>query len=362
MKKRPSSSPSMSTQLQIWTPEKKRESSRRMDVAIVSTSHGTSFNLPDDWIFEERKRTTGTHIGRTDKYYREPGTGRTFRSLASVRKYLMELDDYAIARTRREENQITVYRKTYIPKHHVKIDRSKPLKLPKGWYIRRITRMSGHSMGRVDKYYCERSTGRVFRSRLDVQRYLAANHINDNTTLSELFKPAGLIQMSKSEDKDVCEESAMAIVPHSSYKDSYSSISDDVPLKDLVRKRDDVPLKDLVRKCDDVPLKDLVPVSVDMPLEDLVPESDEMPLKDLVQQSDDMPLKDLFRKSSTARKTSKVVAKPLPSDGRRETVVIDISNIIWSEAHRQLCNVNNMHFHSLNHRVALTLSKRAACN
>uniref|UniRef100_A0A7N0UN07 MBD domain-containing protein n=2 Tax=Kalanchoe fedtschenkoi TaxID=63787 RepID=A0A7N0UN07_KALFE len=351
MKKRPSSS---STQLQIWTPEKKREppSRSRLDLAIVPLPQDspTTFTLPEDWFVEERKRSNGTLRGNTDRYYHEPGTGRVFRSLVSVKRYLMETGDYEItskgdlklkappsdvrplsialpgygskpyaapsplksqslvktSSSLKSANQILVYRKSYIPKHPVKIDRRKPLKLPKGWYVKRITRLSGHSMGRVDKYYCERATGRVFRSKLDVKRYLADNYIEENTTLSELFKPAGLIQISGSEEQDGGEDGDMAIVPHSGNNDFYSDISEDVPLKDLVRKHDDVHLKDL-----DVPLKDLDREADNVPLKDLMRKSDDDSLMDFDQNSDDfnMPLKNLVRKSLFSRKTSKHAKK-----------------------------------------------------
>ncbi|KAL9674065.1 hypothetical protein QQ045_030332 [Rhodiola kirilowii] len=347
MKKRPSSS-----DLQIWTPEKKREPSR-----------DSSFTLPGDWFVDQKTRTTGISRGTTDKYYHEPGTGHKFRSLVSVERYLMETG-YNDITTRgnlklgmprlkvkplpiafpgidyssksllkklsfKKPNQIVVYRKPYIPKHKVNIDTSKPLKLPDGWYIETTTRRSGHSVGKVDKYYCEGATGRVFRSLVDVQRYLADCYIEENISLNKLFKPAGLIQMSGSEEKEVDNNNDMAIVPHSGDKDSYSDISDDVLLKDLVRKSDNVPLKHLVRNADEVPLKDLLRKSADVPLKDLVRRAHDQPHKDLecksayvplrdhVQKSDDeqmkvpdrksdyAPLKDLVRKSSVVWKIRK---------------------------------------------------------
>uniref|UniRef100_A0A7N0TD00 MBD domain-containing protein n=1 Tax=Kalanchoe fedtschenkoi TaxID=63787 RepID=A0A7N0TD00_KALFE len=364
MKKRRSSS---STDLQIWTPEKKRESpsSSRLDLAIVPLSQDSpaNFTLPGDWVVEERKRTAGMLRGNTDKYYHEPGTGRKFRSLVSVKRYLTKTGDYEItskmaqsdvtplsialpgynlkssvappsSKSRsvvktsllKSANQIVVYWQKYIPKHLVDIDRSKPLKLPDGWYVKRITRRSGHSMGKVDKYYCERATGRVFRSGIDVQRYLADNYIDENTTLSQLFKPAGLIQMSGSEERDIDEDGDMAIVPHSGNSDSYSDIYDDVPLKDLVRKRDDVRLKDLDRDADDIPLEDLVQECDDVPVNDPVQECDDVLDKDLDQKSDDVPLKDLVRISS-ARPVKKLAT---PTELASPTKLASLTKNVFS--------------------------------
>lgn len=66
----------------------KRESSRRQLVVAPSYAAATNpFNLPDGWIVEEVPRKCD---GSSDKYYYEPGTGRKFRSLVSVQRYLAE--------------------------------------------------------------------------------------------------------------------------------------------------------------------------------------------------------------------------------------------------------------------------------
>ncbi|XAR60542.1 hypothetical protein NMG60_11033961 [Bertholletia excelsa] len=51
----------------------------------------SSFSLPDGWIVEEVPRRRDSTV---DKYYYEPGTGRRFRSLVSVERYLAEEGDY----------------------------------------------------------------------------------------------------------------------------------------------------------------------------------------------------------------------------------------------------------------------------
>ncbi|XP_048325040.2 methyl-CpG-binding domain-containing protein 6 [Ziziphus jujuba] len=51
----------------------------------------STLTLPDDWSVVEKQRCSlAASPGRVDKYYYEPGTGKTFRSLISVYKYLRE--------------------------------------------------------------------------------------------------------------------------------------------------------------------------------------------------------------------------------------------------------------------------------
>uniref|UniRef100_A0A5B7BSW6 Putative methyl-CpG-binding domain-containing protein 7 isoform X2 n=1 Tax=Davidia involucrata TaxID=16924 RepID=A0A5B7BSW6_DAVIN len=74
------------------------EGSDQLQLAVVaptitaSTSH---FRLPDGWIVEAipRRGTTRRRRSNTDKYYYEPGTGRKFRSLISVERYLAEINE-----------------------------------------------------------------------------------------------------------------------------------------------------------------------------------------------------------------------------------------------------------------------------
>ncbi|KAG8387809.1 hypothetical protein BUALT_Bualt02G0059700 [Buddleja alternifolia] len=61
-------------------------------VPSIKAAPRAPFILPDGWIVEEVPRKD---INFSDKYYYEPGTGRKFRSLVSVEKYLAELDENA---------------------------------------------------------------------------------------------------------------------------------------------------------------------------------------------------------------------------------------------------------------------------
>ncbi|KAL7247562.1 hypothetical protein ACSBR2_002474 [Camellia fascicularis] len=63
----------------------------QLAVVAPTTAAATSpFILPDGWVVEEVPRSRN---GKTDKYYYEPGTGRQFRSLIAVERYLEEMGD-----------------------------------------------------------------------------------------------------------------------------------------------------------------------------------------------------------------------------------------------------------------------------
>nr|URX64924.1 methyl-CpG-binding domain protein [Camellia sinensis] len=73
--------------------EEDESNQRQLAVVAPTIAAATSpFVLPDGWIVEEVPRKCG---GYTDKYYYEPGTGRQFRSLISVERYLAEVEDNA---------------------------------------------------------------------------------------------------------------------------------------------------------------------------------------------------------------------------------------------------------------------------
>ncbi|CAL5426643.1 unnamed protein product [Camellia sinensis] len=79
--------------LQLLRLEEDESNQRQLAVVAPTIAAATSpFVLPDGWIVEEVPRKCG---GYTDKYYYEPGTGRQFRSLISVERYLAEVEDNA---------------------------------------------------------------------------------------------------------------------------------------------------------------------------------------------------------------------------------------------------------------------------
>ncbi|KDP44194.1 hypothetical protein JCGZ_05661 [Jatropha curcas] len=71
-----------------------RESEIVGPISTTSTavcSSAPPFELPDGWVVEQRRRPRN---GRFDKCYIEPGTGKRFRSLTSVERYLTEKKAY----------------------------------------------------------------------------------------------------------------------------------------------------------------------------------------------------------------------------------------------------------------------------
>ncbi|XP_057483113.1 methyl-CpG-binding domain-containing protein 7 [Actinidia eriantha] len=72
-----------------------KEETNQLQLAVVAPtipSATSPFTLPEGWIVEEVPRKCN---GYADKYYYEPGTGRKFRSLISVERYLAEEGDNA---------------------------------------------------------------------------------------------------------------------------------------------------------------------------------------------------------------------------------------------------------------------------
>ncbi|GAB2235057.1 hypothetical protein Drorol1_Dr00004336, partial [Drosera rotundifolia] len=59
---------------------------RKMQIVPSSLAAG-DFELPEGWVVEVRPRAPGSSV-KADKYYHEPKTGRQFRSLLSIKRYL----------------------------------------------------------------------------------------------------------------------------------------------------------------------------------------------------------------------------------------------------------------------------------
>ncbi|KAK7261446.1 hypothetical protein RIF29_27758 [Crotalaria pallida] len=127
------------------------------------------FILPDDWVVEERPRPYNPSI--RDRYYYEPGTGRQFRSLASVQRYLTEgiITDM---RSRTTERMIS--KKTQVITH---AEGSKSfVKLPRDWIVKKRARNSNYAAGVTDMTDIEPGTGQRFRSLKAVERYLTGEN------------------------------------------------------------------------------------------------------------------------------------------------------------------------------------------
>lgn len=173
------SSPSSVTPLQMLSPAESVNNKRELQ--IVATS---PFRVPDDWFVELKLRgDSTTSPGRVDKYYHEPGTGRKFRSLRAVERYLTEGKQYTptpeTVKAGNENNMQIVVRTT--------IRSTSPFKLPDDWVIKEIPRSNAKYAGVVDKYYIEPGSGQRFRSLIAVERYLT--QANENTATPKALKP-----------------------------------------------------------------------------------------------------------------------------------------------------------------------------
>ncbi|KAH9661286.1 methyl-CpG-binding domain-containing protein 7 [Citrus sinensis] len=156
-----------------------QESSREMEWQLVdrnSTFSKSSFKLPRGWSVEERPRThSPTRPDRIDKYYYEPRTGRQFRSLLSIQKYLTG-----------EEDTVSPKRVKYGNVQNMQIvpcatKSAASFGLPDNWIVQEIPRKNINYAGTIDRffllssilqYYIEPGTGFRFRSRLAAERYL----------------------------------------------------------------------------------------------------------------------------------------------------------------------------------------------
>ncbi|CAN1847000.1 Methyl-CpG-binding domain-containing protein 7 [Linum perenne] len=142
-----------------------------LDQIICSTPASASspdgFQLPEGWIVQKRRRRLPSFGGSPvfDKYYIEPHTGRRFRSLPDVHRYLKEDEGYVgtpmAIKSRHDQNNMQVVPSAY--------DDGSQLGLPLGWFVELRPRSDP---SKFDKYYIEPQTGRRFRSIPDVQRYL----------------------------------------------------------------------------------------------------------------------------------------------------------------------------------------------
>ncbi|KDO72960.1 hypothetical protein CISIN_1g020861mg [Citrus sinensis] len=157
-----------------------QESSREMEWQLVdrnSTFSKSSFKLPRGWSVEERPRThSPTRPDRIDKYYYEPRTGRQFRSLLSIQKYLTG-----------EEDTVSPKRVKYGNVQNMQIvpcatKSAASFGLPDNWIVQEIPRKNINYAGTIDRYYIEPGTGFRFRSRLAAERYLQEVRKSKSTT------------------------------------------------------------------------------------------------------------------------------------------------------------------------------------
>ncbi|XP_074267967.1 methyl-CpG-binding domain-containing protein 7-like [Silene latifolia] len=173
---------------------------------VLATYKTTPFQLPSDWVVEVRPRGPQSSVS-SDKYYYEPGTGRKFRSLASVKRHLFGEEDPTPTRKPRPRpsNSLVPYNnnkpagtvkricyggKVLTPEEleearYTNLEDIEPETsqfrlantLPDGWIVEDVPRKLGSNI-RSDRYYIDPATGQRFRSMPEVQRFLGTERCN----------------------------------------------------------------------------------------------------------------------------------------------------------------------------------------
>ncbi|XVF68701.1 hypothetical protein PTKIN_Ptkin11bG0022500 [Pterospermum kingtungense] len=162
-----------------------------MEHSPSSAMSRSPIKLPPGWVVEQRPRVnSAAHPGRVDRYYYEPKSGRQFRSLTAVQRYLyVEMESTLTTQRVKPGNKNSMQ---IVP--HV-FRSGTPFKLPPGWVVEEKPRSNLRYAGVVDRvysclkaclyfrhsvhliwymqFYIEPGTGRRFRSMLAVERYLA---------------------------------------------------------------------------------------------------------------------------------------------------------------------------------------------
>ncbi|KAJ9685210.1 hypothetical protein PVL29_017299 [Vitis rotundifolia] len=70
--------------------QSRNPNSTPIQAPIIIRLDPTSFNLPTNWIVEQRYRSSPKYAKRFDKFFYEPHGGKMFRSLKSAHKHLEE--------------------------------------------------------------------------------------------------------------------------------------------------------------------------------------------------------------------------------------------------------------------------------
>ncbi|KAK1428750.1 hypothetical protein QVD17_17590 [Tagetes erecta] len=177
------------------------------DVNYDSKWNSRRFSLPEDWVVEKRPRKSGSTI---DTYYHDPETGRKFRSLKDVERYLTE----GISPTRSNAKRLTHHEQHLQKRSNQKRivssakmldfeeneDNPYPLinvttpasflsastfNLPDGWVVEEVPRKTGN---RSDRYFYEPVTGHKFRSLPSVKKHLAEIEEKENSPLSAVLE------------------------------------------------------------------------------------------------------------------------------------------------------------------------------
>lgn len=176
---------------------------------VIVKENEDSELLPKGWIVEKKTRKSGSKY----KCYVDPSTGRKFLSKPEVFRYLksVEGDSYSskqkevvVAMHSTENNHAdhttesghssepdmkhnipsSKKKKKSKSARNVVVEKVSPEGLPPGWTLEIKTKKQPYGKKRRDPYYTDPVTGYVFRSRLDVFRYLDTGEISRHA-----FKP-----------------------------------------------------------------------------------------------------------------------------------------------------------------------------
>ncbi|KAL2239528.1 UNVERIFIED_CONTAM: Methyl-CpG-binding domain-containing protein 7 [Sesamum indicum] len=237
---------------------------------IINSSSSLVFSCPENFLAFRNFLLSADISAFLDvyvQYYYEPGTGRKFRSIREVQRYLNG-DSYPCRSTRKLSlrSHSSGYRRMLFSgekssrcrrmivsggKFRLNLDSDKgrvfsiamllrldnelsqshlavtasqraapaaPFVLPDGWIVEEVPRKYDHW---TDKYYYEPHTGQKFRSLVAVERYLteleeneplskALEEIKENKPLSKIFKLENHAKHSSPRKKNISRENTQA--------------------------------------------------------------------------------------------------------------------------------------------------------
>ncbi|KAL8141399.1 hypothetical protein V2J09_007420 [Rumex salicifolius] len=168
----------------------KHENHRRLEI-VTAASAARPFQLPDGWLVEVKHRPRSSINQTPDKYYYEPYTGKRFRSLVSVKRYLDgEQEPVPFSKASKTEDdgamnlevvrRIVYNGKMWKPDELEVARRSEDViptavqhklssELPDGWIVEDVPRTHGL---KSDRFFLEPLTGMKFQSVPEVRSYL----------------------------------------------------------------------------------------------------------------------------------------------------------------------------------------------
>ncbi|KAL2902449.1 Methyl-CpG-binding domain-containing protein 13 [Bienertia sinuspersici] len=128
--------------------------------------------LPKDWIMERRTRKSGAKAGTEYKCYIDPSTGTKFFSKPEVLRYIgSKKSSAASSRQKDRGNSGHSYSK-------IVTEKTVDQELPSGWIKVTRIKMRGNEVVRRDSSFNDPASPLVFRSKLEVLRYVETGEIS----------------------------------------------------------------------------------------------------------------------------------------------------------------------------------------